>query len=198
MPVIPRAELDRLSGRLIRSIHGVVLEVGAGEGENFRWFARDVDWIGLEPDPERRRVLGERAVSRSHSRPPLDARAESIPLEDASVDVVLGTHVLCSVNDVTAAAAEFRRVLRPDGRLVFVEHVAAPRGTWKYALQRAVTPLSVRFDHGCHWTSDPVPVLEAAGFETVDLRELEVTSGLGPSVPSILYEGRVSPDGRAG
>ena len=87
-------------------------------------------------------------------------------------------------------ARELRRVLRPGGRLVFVEHVAAPRGTWKYSLQRMVTPFSVRFDHGCHWTSEPVPALEAVGFETVELREREVASGLGPSVPSILYEGR--------
>jgi SAM-dependent methyltransferase len=190
MAVLTQGRFEGLRTRLVRSARGVVLEIGAGEGANFGSFTPGVEWIGLEPDAERRAVLADAARRAGHPREPLDARAESIPLDDESVDVVLGTYVLCSVTDVRSAAAEFRRVLRPSGRLLFVEHVAAPRGTWKYALQRAVTPFSVRFDHGCHWTSDPVPVLEAAGFETVDLRRREVASGLGPSVPSILYEGR--------
>ena len=188
--VLTQGRFEGLRTRLVRSARGVVLEVGAGEGANFGSLHPGVEWIGLEPDAERRAVLADKAGRAGHPREPLVAGAERIPLDDESVDVVLGTYVLCSVKDVPAAAAEFRRVLRPGGRLLFVEHVAAPRGTWKYALQRAITPFSVRFDHGCHWTSDPVPLLEAAGFETVDLRKREVASGLGPSVPSILYEGR--------
>jgi ubiquinone/menaquinone biosynthesis C-methylase UbiE len=188
--VMSRGKFEGLRTRLVRSARGVVLEVGAGEGANFGSLRADVEWIGIEPDPERRAVLAEKARRAGHPREPLDARVEHLPLEDASVDVVLGTYVLCSVQDTAAAAAEFRRVLRPGGRLLFVEHVAAPRGTWRYAIQRAATPFTVRFDHGCRWTNDPVPVLEAAGFESAKLERHELSNGpLLPKSPEILYEG---------
>jgi ubiquinone/menaquinone biosynthesis C-methylase UbiE len=167
-----------------------VLEIGAGEGANFGSLRAGVDWIGLEPDDARRAVLAENARRAGHPREPLDARVERIPLDDDSVDVVLGTYVLCSVADQAAAAREFRRVLRPGGRLLLVEHVAAPRGTWRYALQRAVTPISRRFDHGCRWTSDPIPALETAGFDTVKLNRYEVGNGsILPTTPMVTYEG---------
>jgi ubiquinone/menaquinone biosynthesis C-methylase UbiE len=167
-----------------------VLEIGAGEGANFGSLRAGVDWIGLEPDDARRAVLAENARRAGHPREPLDARVERIPLDDDSVDVVLGTYVLCSVADQSAAAREFRRVLRPDGRLLLVEHVAAPAGTWKRGLQRMVTPISRRFDHGCRWISDPLPALAAAGFKPKRLELFDVASGVGPTTPMIIYDGR--------
>ena len=193
MATMTRGRFEGLRTRLVRSARGTVLEIGAGEGANFGSLHAGVEWIGLEPDAERRAILAENARRAGHDREPLAAGAERIPLDDESVDVVVGTYVLCSVHDVAAAAAEFRRVLRPGGRLLFVEHVAAPRGTWRYGLQRAVTPLSRRFDHGCRWTSDPTPTLEAVGFETVKLDRHELANGsLLPSTPVVLYEGVVT------
>lgn len=191
MTSIDRGRLEGLRTRLVRSARGRVLEVGAGEGANFGSFFPGIDWVGLEPDDTRRAVLGEAARRAGHEAEPMDARAESIPLPDDDVDVVLATFVLCSVGDAAAAAREFRRVLRPGGRLLLVEHVAAPRGTGRYALQRLATPISRRFDHGCRWTSDPLPALEAAGFEPTRLDRYEVANGIGPRTPMIVYDGRI-------
>jgi ubiquinone/menaquinone biosynthesis C-methylase UbiE len=200
MATMTRGMFEGRRTRHVRTARGVVLEVGAGEGANFGSLRPGVEWIGLEPDADRRAVLAETARRAGHPREPLAAGAERIPLDDESVDVVLGTYALCSVDDVPAAAAEFRRVLRPGGRLIFVEHVAAPRGTWRYALQRAVTPVSRRFDHGCRWTSDPIPALDAAGFESVTLDRHELANGaMLPPTPVVLYEGVLrSPTGLPG
>jgi ubiquinone/menaquinone biosynthesis C-methylase UbiE len=84
------------------------------------------------------------------------------------VDAVLAATVLCSVRDQDAALAEIRRVLRPGGRFVFFEHVAAPRGTWTRLLQRATAPFSRVFDHGCDPSRETWRSLERARFR--DLR----------------------------
>ncbi|MCP2369615.1 SAM-dependent methyltransferase [Agromyces terreus] len=189
MDVITNDDLDDLERELIGRVRGRVLEIGAGDGENFGAFHPDVVWTGLEPDAGRRAELATRAREWRHASTPLGATAEHIPLPDAAVDAVVGTYVLCSVRNVAVVLAELRRVLVPGGRVVFVDHVAAPRGTFKRAVQNVATPLSAKLDHGCHWNRDPQPLLEAAGFAGVDVRRLRVRSfPLGP-VPVLLYEG---------
>lgn len=187
--LITNDRLDDLERELIGRVRGRVLEIGAGDGENFGAFHPDVAWTGLEPDAGRRTELATRAREWRHASTPLDATAEHIPLPDASVDAVVGTYVLCSVTDVAAALAEVRRVLVPGGRVVFVDHVAAPRGTLKRALQNMATPLSTWLDHGCHWNRDPEPELAAAGFTGADVRRLRVRSMPFGPVPVLLYEG---------
>jgi ubiquinone/menaquinone biosynthesis C-methylase UbiE len=168
--------LDDLEREAIGRVRGRVLEIGAGEGENFGAFHADVEWVGLEPDAARRAELTTRAREWGHRAEVLDAVAERIPLPDASVDAVVGTYVLCSVDDQATALAEVRRVLRPGGRVVFVDHVAAPPHTFKRALQRAVTPFSARFCHNCHWDRDTGRALADAGFAGEDIRLVRVPS----------------------
>jgi SAM-dependent methyltransferase len=102
--------------------------------------------------------------------------AEEIPLLSASVDVVLSTAVLCSVDDLGVVLAEIRRVLRPGGRFVFLEHVAAPRGSGLRRLQRMIAPITRVVDRGCDPSRDIAPAIEAA-FDSVDLSHYTV-SGL--------------------
>ena len=187
--LITNDRLDDLERELIGRVRGRVLEIGAGDGENFGAFHPDVAWTGLEPDAGRRKELATRAREWRHGSTPLDATAEHIPMPDASVDAVVGTYVLCSVSDVAAALAEVRRVLVPGGRVVFVDHVAAPRGTVKRVIQNVATPLSTWLDHGCHWNRDPEPVLDAAGFAASDVRRLRVRSMPFGPVPVLLYDG---------
>ncbi|WP_353813454.1 class I SAM-dependent methyltransferase [Agromyces sp. SYSU T00266] len=175
-PLITDDDLDDLEREAIGGVRGRVLEIGAGEGENFGAFDPAVEWVGLEPDSERRAELAQRAREWKHEQAPLDAVAERIPLPDASVDAVVGTYVLCSVTDQAAALAEVRRVLRPGGTVVFVDHVVAPPGTLKRGIQRAVTPLSTRFCHGCHWDRDTGAALAEAGFEVDEARLVRVPS----------------------
>lgn len=98
----------------------------------------------------------------------LAARAEQIPLPSASVDAVLSTAVLCSVDNLTAVLTEIHRVLRPGGRFVFLEHVAAPPGSGLRRLQRMVAPITRVADRGCDPSRDIAPAIEAA-FTSVDL-----------------------------
>eukprot|EP00873_Tetraselmis_striata_P036306 jgi/Tetstr1/456570/TSEL_043290.t1 len=93
--------------------------------------------------------------------------AEALPLGEGSVDVVVGTMLLCSVGDVAASTREIRRVLRPGGRYVFMEHVAAPSGSALRAAQHLFDPLQVALACGCHLTRDPSAAIASAGFGNV-------------------------------
>ena len=95
--------------------------------------------------------------------------AEHIPLPDSSVDAVLATIVLCSVRDQDRALAEIVRVLRPGGRFVFFEHVAAARGTWTRRWQALTGPFSRAFDHGCDPTRETWRALERAPLHELEL-----------------------------
>ena len=120
--------------------------------------------------PRVSRRLAAAAVAHGHHEPVLTAAAEQIPLPARSVDAVVSTIALCSVTDQDRCLAEVARVLRPGGRFVFAEHVAAPAGTWLFRGQRLIAPFSRTFDRGCDparrtWTS-----IERAPFHAVDVR----------------------------
>ena len=182
-------ELDDLEREFIGRVRGRVLEIGAGDGENFGALHPDVDWIGLEPDAARRAELATRAREWGHATAPLDARAEHIPLPDHSVDAVVATYVLCSVDDPAIALAEVRRVLAPGGRVVFIDHVVAPPRTVKRFVQRVATPFTVRFHHGCHWDRDTARALADAGLVADDVRPMRVRSMPFGPVPTLLFDG---------
>ncbi|MEQ1801602.1 MAG: class I SAM-dependent methyltransferase [Gammaproteobacteria bacterium] len=119
--------MNRYRPRIPPLATGRVLEVGIGSGLNLPYYTREVTRIfGLEPS----RLLREQAEAAASSAPCpvelLSAGAESIPLESGSVDTVVSTWTLCSIPDLGAALAEMRRVLRPGGKLLFLEHGRAP------------------------------------------------------------------------
>ncbi|UOE44193.1 class I SAM-dependent methyltransferase [Agromyces larvae] len=191
-PLIDDDALDDLEREFVGRVRGRVLEIGAGDGENFGALHPDVAWVGLEPDPARRAELAIRAREWRHDAAPIDGVAEAIPLPDASVDAVVGTYVLCSVADPAHALAEVRRVLVPGGRVVFVDHVVAPPHTVKRVVQRLATPISARVCHGCHWDRDTAAALAGAGFAADDVRRLRVRSMPFGSVPTLLFDGHAS------
>jgi ubiquinone/menaquinone biosynthesis C-methylase UbiE len=154
---------------LLATLSGTVLEIGAGRGANFDRLPSRTRWIGLEPDRRLRRRLARNAESHGRDAWILAAHAEDIPLDDASVDAVVATVVLCSVSDPARVVAEVRRVLRPGGRFVFCEHVAATRGSASRKLQGWFAPLTRRFDRGCDPTRPTASTIRAAGFDRVDI-----------------------------
>ncbi len=158
------AAYHRRKRDLVGGLRGHVLEIGVGRGANFDLLHPDVRWTGLEPHHATRERLRRDTVGRTV----LPAPAEAIPLEDGSVDAVLATVVLCSVRSPDQVVAGVCRVLRPGGRFVFVEHVAAPRGSWRRARQQLVAPLSRRFDRGCDPARETWTVLDAAPFRHLD------------------------------
>jgi ubiquinone/menaquinone biosynthesis C-methylase UbiE len=145
-----------------------------------------VRWIGVEPNPffhDRLRARGERLGIDVDVRA---ATAEALPVADQSVDAVISTLVLCTVRDPEAALREVRRVLKPGGRFVFLEHVAAPHGTGLRRVQQALSPAWGVFSDGCHADRDTARLIEAAGFADVDLRAFRVPVPImGPHVAGV-------------
>lgn len=158
----PFGAYEALKRELIGGLTGRVLEIGVGRCANFGLLSAGVDWVGIEPSCRHRRRLDDGRV--------LPGVAEALPLPDQSVDVVLGTIVLCSVDSQRLALAETNRVLRPGGRYVFFEHVASPQGTWRHRGERLVAPVTRRLDHGCDPSRETWRALERAPFRTLDLR----------------------------
>ena len=147
--------------KLLGSLAGKVLEIGPGTGVNLAYLPDGVHWIGLEPNPFFHPHLREEARKRGLALTLLPGRAEAIPLPGGSVDLAVGTLVLCSVANPEKAIEEVHRVLRPGGAYLFLEHVAAPKGTPLRLFQEAATPFFVFFGDGCHPNRKTIALIQA-------------------------------------
>jgi ubiquinone/menaquinone biosynthesis C-methylase UbiE len=152
---------------LLRDLHGEVLEVGAGTGANLPHYPPAVTRLVLaEPNPHmRRRLEARRGSGESSTAEVSDASLERLPIPDASFDAVVSTLVLCSVPDMHAALAEIFRVLRPGGRLLFLEHVAAESSSKRFQWQRRGEWLWKHLAGNCHLTRKTEQAILAAGFQ---------------------------------
>ena len=155
--------------RLIRQLRGEVLEVGAGTGVNIRFYPDEVTGLVLSEPDRHMRVRLQRQVDRHR---PGKARiiggtAEQIDLPDESVDYVVSTLVCCSVSNLSASLGEFRRVLKPGGGLVFLEHVAAADGSSRRRWQNRINPLWKTLMGNCHLNRETEQAILAGGFEII-------------------------------
>ena len=167
---------------LLADVSGSVLDLGAGTGANLRHYPRTgIDELVLvEPEEPMARRLEPRAADSGRPARVVRAPAEELPFPDQSFDTVVSTLVLCTVRDQPKALAEVRRVLKPGGRLLFLEHVRAEdpeAAKW----QDRIHPLWVRLGHGCHCNRSTLATIEASGF-TVD----RVENGRMPKAPKIV------------
>lgn len=159
------AGLTTLRRELLGGVVGDVIEIGAGTGINVDLYGPAVGSLVLvEPDGGMRAQLLRRTQARQGVVVSSDA-AESLSLPDSSADVVVSTLVCCSVSDPARVLAEALRVLRPGGRLVFLEHVAAEAGSDRYRWQRRIEPVWRWVAGGCHLTRRTAEAIESAGFE---------------------------------
>lgn len=154
--------------KVVPQAEGVVLEIGCGAGANFTYYTPDkVSRLhALEPSPgmisRARKALEDSPLQGKVDF--MEAGAEAVPLEDASVDTVIITFVLCTIPDWQSALTEARRVLKPHGKVLFSEHGLAPdTGIAKW--QRRIEPVWKPLAGGCHLTRDTVGLLKAGGFE---------------------------------
>jgi ubiquinone/menaquinone biosynthesis C-methylase UbiE len=158
--------MRRCRSELVAQARGRTLEIGAGTGANVTHYTdRVTELILAEPfEPMRRRM--ERTLTQS-GRPAstLDASAEAIPLADESVDTIVSTLVLCTVDFPDVVLAELARVLRPDGQLLFVEHVRSHSQRLARWQDRLQTPWRY-FAAGCRCNRDTLSSIQAAGFST--------------------------------
>lgn len=162
-----RGWLGERRERLLASATGTVLEIGSGTGANLVHY-RDVERVILvEPDPFMRARLHPKLQVARVPVEVVDAPAEALPRPDLSVDTLVATLVLCTVTDVVASLDEARRVLRPGGRLLFLEHV---RGEGRAARwQDRLEWVWQRLAGGCHPNRATVAAIESAGFSLAEL-----------------------------
>jgi SAM-dependent methyltransferase len=148
---------------------GTVVEIGAGAGANVRYLPTGTCLIAVEPNLRMHDRLRRRCRRAEIDLTIVAGGAEAIPLADGSVDEVICSLVLCTVTDADQVLAEIQRVLRPGGRFRFVEHVVAPRRGVRRAVQRAIRrPWGWVFE-GCNPGRDTVGLLQAAGFQALEV-----------------------------
>lgn len=148
---------------LLRHAHGRVLEIGAGTGLNVPHYPSGVSELILtEPDASMCRRLVRRADGRATV---ITAAADDLPVGDASLDTVVSTLVLCTVADPEATLREIRRVLRPGGQLLLIEHVRSDV-RWRALLQRILRRPWSSFACGCRCDQPTPELLRASGFHS--------------------------------
>ncbi|HEX9843505.1 MAG TPA: class I SAM-dependent methyltransferase [bacterium] len=176
--------------RVAGAARGRVLELGVGSGHNLRHYGPQVESVlGVDPS-ERLLALATRAPRRAGLPVELHAgTAQQLPFPAASFDTVVMTWTLCSLPDAPAALAELRRVLRPQGRLLFVEHGLAPEPGVR-AWQRRLTPLWRPLAGGCHLDRPIDALVRQAGFR---LEQLDCGYAPGPRFVAYMYEGSAQP-----
>lgn len=160
--------------RLLKQVTGSVLELGGGTGANLPFYGPKVTkLVVIEPEEPMARRLEQRLENYSLPARALQVPAEDLPFEASSFDFVVSTLVLCTVDDPVKALAETHRVLKPGGKLVFLEHVRSDdpklarwqdrlHGVWK------------RAGHGCRCNRPTQDNIERAGFSVVELEHDEL------------------------
>ena len=161
----------RQRSKVVPLASGRVLEIGIGTGLNLGHYdkTRVAQVVGLDPGVEMHPLARKRARAAGITVQLVALSAERIPFADAEFDTVLVTYTLCTIPDPLAALREMRRVLKPDGRLIFCEHGLA-RDASVRNWQRRLTPSWSRMAGGCHLDRDIPGLLQQAGFRFVDLQ----------------------------
>ena len=168
-----KAGLAEMRRRLLAGASGDVLEIGGGTGANLGYYLAGVASLTItEPEPPMLKRLERKAREQNSKATVLRAPAEDLPFEDASFDAVVSTLVLCGVDDQPRAVRELRRVLRPGGRLIFIEHVRSddPRVA---KMQNRMNPLN-RFMVCCDCNRPTLETIRSAGFGVTALEQTEL------------------------
>lgn len=168
---------------------GKILEVGPGTGVNFKHLKNVDQWFGIEPNTFFHQALLNEALHHKIKASLITSDAESIALEDNSMDVVICTLVLCSVAHPEKAIHEMKRVLKPGGRLIFIEHVVAPDKSSLRKVQNLLNPLNRFIADGCNCNRETWTYLEKAGFEKLELRHFKVDGAIKLHAPHIMGVG---------
>ena len=155
---------------LFAGLHGRVLEIGPGTGVNFPFLeGKSIEWMGIEPNHEMHPYLFENAKNSHFDIKLLDCSSESICLPSNNVDYIISSEVLCSVEDLNKTLLEIRRVLKPGGKFLFLEHVVDKKNIFRKMVQLLVpfTPWKLYSD-GCNPGRDIGGAIGKSGFSEVN------------------------------
>ena len=182
--------MDRIYGfrkrELFAELPDTIVEIGPGPGTNLRYYAPGTRVIALEPAASVHARLRREAERRGIELVVHASGAERIELADASVDAVVATLVLCSVDDPREVLGEVRRVLRPGGRFLFIEHVAADPGSRLHRVQGWLRrPWAWALD-GCEIRRNTGAIIRAAGFSEVREDRFAVSGSWTPVSPHVI------------
>ncbi len=184
--MIPRMDaggLADLRDELLTDLRGSVVEVGCGNGMNFQHYPDSVTTVhAVEPEPHLRALAMEAAGSAPVDVTVTAGTGAALPLEDNSVDAAVLCMVLCSVPDQQAAVAEIRRVLRPGGTLVFLEHCASERRGIAFFQKVADATVWPRVAGGCHLGRDTLAAIRSGGFVVETVGTPEHPGGIGGAI----------------
>lgn len=170
---------------------GTVLEVGVGSGINIPLYGRDVETLlAVDPSLEIWRLALRRVSRAPFPVEFLQCSAEQIPLEDTTVDTVVTTWTLCTIHDPVAALSEMKRVLKPEGQVIFVEHGRAPDAR-VLAWQNRLNPLWNRIGGGCNLNRKIDDLILEAGLR---ITRMETGYVRGPKPLTYLYRGLARAD----
>lgn len=173
--------------RVISVAEGRVLEIGIGSGLNLPLYPAAVrEVIGIDPSPRLLTMARQTAGHCTCAANLIEASAEEIPLDSHSVDTVVTTWTLCSIHGADQALSEMRRVLKPGGQLLFVEHGLCPEEPVR-RWQDRLTPIWKRIAGGCHLNRPIRTLIESAGFK---IAHIETGYAKGPRPMVFMYEGR--------
>jgi ubiquinone/menaquinone biosynthesis C-methylase UbiE len=173
--------------RVGRAATGRVLELGVGSGLNLGFYGPDVtSVVGVDPSPALLRMAEARSRGVRFPVDLVEAQGERLPVDDRSIETVVTTWTMCSVGDPAGVLREARRVLRPGGAVLFVEHGRAPDPGVRWWQDR-LTPAWRRVAGGCHLNRPIDDLVRAAGFRLDDLQTGYLP---GPKPLTFMYEGR--------
>jgi SAM-dependent methyltransferase len=171
---------------LFQDIKGRVVEIGPGAGVNFNYLPAGIEWIGIEPNLAFHEILLAKARQRGIDARVIPSDSFPIPLEDAVADVVICTLVLCSVKNPAQMIHELKRLLKSNGKLIFIEHVAADKSSGLLKAQNILNPLNRLFADGCNCNRETWIDLQQAGFSHLQLSHYDIKGGLVLHKPHIV------------
>jgi ubiquinone/menaquinone biosynthesis C-methylase UbiE len=160
---------------LLNNLSGTILETGPGSGLNFRFYAKGSTVIAIEPNRYLHPFLKKAAARNGLSLELHTAAGEAMNLLDNSADAAVTSLVLCSVSNPDKVVSEIRRVLKPGGRFVFIEHVLAQENTRLQRFQKMISPLWQKLFDGCHPDRNALRHIENAGFSIIRAEDFKLT-----------------------
>ena len=173
---------------LLSQVSGRVLEIGAGTGASLPLYPNvpGLELVLTEPDVDMRRRLARAVTERPDSNiTVLDCPAEALACEDESIDWVFVSLVCCTVVDLPATLAEIWRVLKPGGHLLFLEHVAAEKGTRRRRWQDRVNFIWRRIAGNCHLNRETEAQIRRAGFQIESITRESMRKAMPLARPTI-------------